>query len=66
MSQLLIEAGGGKRVESPEDLFITVQGLLLDRAVSDQMGLRAREFVEKNSGAVKRVMKYIGDYIDYA
>jgi 3-deoxy-D-manno-octulosonic-acid transferase len=66
MSQLLIEAGGGKRIESPEDLFLTVQGLLLDRAVSDQMGLRAREFVEKNSGAVKRVMKYIGDYIDYA
>jgi 3-deoxy-D-manno-octulosonic-acid transferase len=66
MSQLLIEAGGGKRVESPEDLFITVQGLLLDQAVSDQMGLRAREFVEKNSGAVKRVMKYVGGYIESA
>ena len=66
MSQLLIEAGGGKRVESPEDLFITVQGLLLDRAVSGQMGLKAGEFVEKNSGAVKRVMKYIGGYIESA
>jgi len=66
MSQLLIEAGGGKRIESPEALFITVQGLLLDRAVSDRMGLRAREFVKKNSGAVKRVMKHIGDYIEYA
>jgi len=66
MSQLLIEAGGGKRVESPEDLFITIQGLLLDQAVSKQMGLKAREFVEKNSGAVKRVMKYIGGYIESA
>jgi 3-deoxy-D-manno-octulosonic-acid transferase len=66
MSQLLIEAGGGKRVENPEDLFITVQGLLLDRAVSGQMGLKAGEFVEKNSGAVKRVMKYVGGYIESA
>jgi len=28
------------------------------------MGSRAKEFVEKNSGAVKRVMKYIGGYIE--
>jgi 3-deoxy-D-manno-octulosonic-acid transferase len=66
MSQLLIEAGGGKRVESPEDLFITVRGLLLDQTISDRMGLSAREFVEKNSGAVKRVMKHIGGYIESA
>ncbi|HJX35004.1 MAG TPA: 3-deoxy-D-manno-octulosonic acid transferase [Desulfatiglandales bacterium] len=66
MSQLLIEAGGGKRIKSPEDLFITVQRLLLDEAFSDRMGLSAREFVQKNSGAVKRVMKYIGGYIESA
>ena len=64
MSQLLIGAGGGKRIDSPEDLFITVQGLLFDQAGSNRMGSRAKEFVEKNSGAVKRVMKYIGGYIE--
>jgi len=64
MSKLLIEAGGGKRIDSPEDLFITVQGLLFDQAGSNRMGSRAKEFVEKNSGAVKRVMKYIGGYIE--
>jgi 3-deoxy-D-manno-octulosonic-acid transferase len=63
MSQLLIEAGGGKRIDSPEELYITIQGLLSDKASSIRMGSSARQFVETNSGAVKRVIKYIEDYI---
>ncbi len=66
MSQLLIGAGGGKRIDSSEGLFITVQGLLFDKAGLNHMGSRAKEFVEKNSGAVGRVIKHIGGYIEAA
>jgi len=64
MSQLLIEAGGGKKINGSEDLFVTVQELLSDPVGSNRMGARAKEFVEKNSGAVERVMEHIGGYIE--
>lgn len=59
MSQLLIEAGGGKRVKDPEDLFNSMSGLLSDRAKLDATGRRAREFVENNRGALERVIDFI-------
>ena len=64
MSQLLMEAGGGKKINGSEDLFVTVQELLSDPVGSKRMGARARKFVEKNSGAVERVMEHIGGYIE--
>jgi len=66
MSQLLIKAGGGQRVYGAEELFVMVRRLLSDPSVLDQMGARAKEFVEKHKGAVERVMEYIGDYIETA
>ncbi|MDB9822649.1 3-deoxy-D-manno-octulosonic acid transferase [Deltaproteobacteria bacterium] len=66
MSELLIEAGGGKRVKHTEDLFIFIQRILSDNMVSDRMGARAKEFVKNNMGAVERIMNYIGDYIEAA
>jgi 3-deoxy-D-manno-octulosonic-acid transferase len=57
MSQLLIEAGGGRRVRNGEDLFETVKGLLSDPKQSDRMGRKAKGFVETSRGALGRVME---------
>ena len=64
MSQLLIEAGGGKRVRDSEDLFKTMKELLSDPDRSNRMGRKAREFVEMNRGALGRVMEHIEGYIE--
>ena len=59
MSQLLIEAGGGKRVMGEEDLFKTMKDLLSDSEEINRMGRHAKEFVAMNRGALKRVMDHI-------
>ncbi len=64
MSRLLIEAGAGKRVVDGEDLFETMKELLSDPEKSTRMGRRAKEFIEKNRGALKRIMGLIETYID--
>jgi 3-deoxy-D-manno-octulosonic-acid transferase len=64
MSQLLIEAGGGRRVRNREDLFETVKVLLSDPEQSNTMGRKARKFVETSRGALGRVMENIESYLD--
>jgi 3-deoxy-D-manno-octulosonic-acid transferase len=59
MSELLLEAGGGERVEDREGLYKAVEGLLSDPQKTDQMGNRARFFVEKNRGALNRVLEEV-------
>ena len=66
MSQLLLEAGGGVRVKDGEDLFKTMKGLLSDRERAGRMGSAAKEVVERNSGALRRVMDHIGGLIEAA
>ncbi|MFC1868973.1 3-deoxy-D-manno-octulosonic acid transferase [Thermodesulfobacteriota bacterium] len=66
MSQLLLEAGGGRRVRDEEELYVTIKGLFSDPERSDRMALKGKEFVEKNRGAVERVMNHIGGYIEAA
>jgi 3-deoxy-D-manno-octulosonic-acid transferase len=66
MSQLLIKAGGGHRIYGAEELFVVARRLLSDPSVLNQMGARAKAFVEKNKGAVERVMEYLEDYIETA
>lgn len=63
MSQLLIEAGGGKRVRDGEDLFETMKTLLNDPETSNRMGRNAREFVGTSRGALGRVMENIKAYL---
>ncbi len=64
MSQLLIEAGGGRRVRDGEDLFETVRELLTDPEKSNRMGQKAKKFVETSRGAMGRVMENIKGYLD--
>ncbi len=63
MSQLLIEAGGGKRVRDGEDLFETMKALLNEPETSNRMGRNAREFVRTSRGALGRVMENIKGYL---
>ena len=63
MSQLLIEAGGGKRVRDGEDLFERMNALLNEPETSNRMGRNAREFVRTSRGALGRVMENIKGYL---
>jgi 3-deoxy-D-manno-octulosonic-acid transferase len=61
MSESLTEAGGGWRVEDGEELFDRMKMLLSDPEKRDNMGRLAREFVERNRGALDRVLSFIAD-----
>ncbi|MBN1102137.1 MAG: 3-deoxy-D-manno-octulosonic acid transferase [Deltaproteobacteria bacterium] len=63
MSELLLEAGGGKRVKDGEDLFQVMKDLLSSPEEAERMGERAREFVQQSRGALKRVLKHIKVYL---
>jgi len=63
MSELLSDSGGGKSVEDEDDLFNTLTQILSNRDISSKMGKNASNFVKTNSGAITRIMDYIGGYI---
>jgi 3-deoxy-D-manno-octulosonic-acid transferase len=60
MSELLLEHNGGKRIENSEDLYLTSKELLGSPEKLEEMGRNARTFVQANSGAVNRVIDFIG------
>lgn len=62
MAETLEKAGGGIRVEK-DDIFGAMDGLLGDGERLRLTGINARDFVERNRGALDRVMKHIGRYI---
>lgn len=61
MSELLVEAGGGRRVQDGRDLYEAVKMLVGDAEMCRRMGMSAKEFVEKNRGALDRVVSHISD-----
>jgi 3-deoxy-D-manno-octulosonic-acid transferase len=62
MARLLIEAGGGQRVKDKDELFLWIKRLLSDSDQLDRMAIGAKAFVERNRGALGRVMENIGGY----
>ncbi len=64
MSESLVEAGGGLRVHDGEELYEVVNKLLADSDMCRRMGAHAKEFVEKNKGALDRAVSYIGENIN--
>jgi len=64
MSELLVEAGGGWRVKDAEALYEAMKTLLADTEACNGMGGLAKEFVEKNRGALDRVLSYVAEYLD--
>jgi 3-deoxy-D-manno-octulosonic-acid transferase len=63
MSESLVEAGGGWRVHDGKELYEAMKMLLGDAGMCVRMGRLAREFVEKNRGALDRVVTHIGMYM---
>jgi 3-deoxy-D-manno-octulosonic-acid transferase len=63
MSELLVEAGGGWRVKDAEELYGAMKTLLADTEKCNVMGRLAKEFVEKNRGALERVMSCVAECI---
>jgi 3-deoxy-D-manno-octulosonic-acid transferase len=59
MSELLLEHGGGRRLDSPEDIYPVMKNLLEDETMRKAMGKNAKTFVEANSGAINRVIGII-------
>lgn len=64
MSQLLINCGGGKMVADESELLHVMVELLGQKGKREQMGKRARKFVEQNHGALDRVMEILEPYLE--
>ena len=59
IADLLIQAGGGRRVLHAEDLAQHIMALFSDSEERERMGRSARQVVEQNQGALQRTMEAI-------
>lgn len=59
MSDALLDAGGGWRVRDERELYYAVKTLIGNPEKRTEMGIHAKGFVEKNRGALRRVMSCI-------
>ncbi len=59
-----LEGKGGLRVEDSSDLAEAVTKLLADPCLRSELGEQARSLVEKNRGAVERVLEVLGPFLD--
>ena len=59
IADLLIQAGGGRRVLQAEDLSQHVMALFSDDEQRERMGRSARQVVEQNQGALQQTMEAI-------
>jgi 3-deoxy-D-manno-octulosonic-acid transferase len=64
MSQLLIKCGGGKMVADESELLHAMVELLGKKNKREQMGERAKRFVEQNQGALGRVIGILKPYLE--
>jgi len=54
----LIEAGAARSSPSVEQLLHEVNDLLQDTKTSEEMGMQAKNFVERNLGATEKIMQH--------
>ncbi|MBI3808557.1 MAG: 3-deoxy-D-manno-octulosonic acid transferase [Nitrospirae bacterium] len=59
IADLLIQAGGGRRVLQAEELTQQIMALFSDSEERERMGRSARQVVEQNQGALQRTMEAI-------
>lgn len=64
MSELMIKYRGGKMVADESELLNVMLELLAQKSKRNEMGKRAKEFVEQNQGALARVMGILEPYIE--
>ncbi|MGB5306837.1 MAG: lipid IV(A) 3-deoxy-D-manno-octulosonic acid transferase [Gammaproteobacteria bacterium] len=63
ISELLVESGACRKVESTAELEDTVTRWLLDANERHSVGERGRATIEKNRGALDKVLAIIGKYL---
>ncbi len=63
-AELLIRAGGAKRIQNGKDLAHEVGRLFRDRVVLERTGQAARTVVTDNRGAVQRCLEQLGGLLD--
>ena len=63
LSELMVKYKGGKIVSDESELLNAMSELLAQKSKREEMGKRAKEFVEQNQGALARVMEIIAPYI---
>jgi 3-deoxy-D-manno-octulosonic-acid transferase len=59
IADLLIQAGGGRRILQAEDLTREVTTLFSDETERERMGRSARQVVEQNQGALQQTLEAI-------
>jgi len=59
IAQLLLEKDAAIQVDDADDLMRTISNLLLDDTEREKLGENAKNLIEKNRGAVDRLMKLI-------
>jgi len=63
MSEALLDAGGGWRVRDERELYYAMKTLIDNPEKRVEMGIHAKGFVEKNRGALSRVMTCIRTFL---
>ena len=64
ISRLLLEQGAARRVRDAEELAGVVEQLLRDANLRHSAGEQGRQAVERNRGAVDRVMQMLAGYVE--
>jgi 3-deoxy-D-manno-octulosonic-acid transferase len=59
MAAALLEAGGGRRVHNGDELYTILKAFLEDGEMRTRAGVRAKAFVERNRGAIERVLCHV-------
>jgi 3-deoxy-D-manno-octulosonic-acid transferase len=63
MAEQILETGGGILVHEPQQLLQTVSDLVSQPEKRNAIGVRARQFVESNQGALARVTAEISEVL---
>ncbi|RPH49800.1 MAG: 3-deoxy-D-manno-octulosonic acid transferase [Desulfobacteraceae bacterium] len=66
MSELLLAEKGGFKVVNEEELYASVKMLLEDPRLLGITGRSAKQFADKHRGAIKEVLRSIGQHVDGA
>ncbi|MBN1276225.1 MAG: 3-deoxy-D-manno-octulosonic acid transferase [Deltaproteobacteria bacterium] len=59
MSELLLESGGGIQVKNEKELYDGMSRILAHAEMRHNMSRQAKEFAEKNRGAIEEIISYI-------
>ena len=63
-AESLLEAGGGLRIQDERELYEAMDLLLRDEDMCNKMGSLAKEFLNKNKGALKRIISHTATFMD--